>query len=232
MDDLEFRRRAYADPDCQDDDFLERKNASLENTRFVNELQAFDRQIKDAMNIPAPKKLAERIILNQALGQHSRVRRRMKLMLSLAASIVLVFSIMFTALYASRNDMEQEVLAHIYEELHHLDEQQNNDLDSINKVLAMFGGTMTQKIGKVNYLGGCDIANKKSVHMVLAGIKGPVTVMMLPNVKVKNMRRVSDERFKGFIFPATKGSMAIVGESGEPLDEIKNKMEKGIHWII
>lgn len=232
MDDLEFRRRAYADPGCRDDDFLEKKNASEENIQFVNDLLVFDQEIKKSMNIQAPKGLAERIILNQTLGQHVQLKQRMRLAFSLAASILIVFSLSFTFLPVSNISLDQKVLAHIYEELDHLDEYQNNDIHRVNDLLASFGGTVNQEIGRINYLGGCNIANKKGVHMVLAGEKGPVTVMMLPDIKIENTQSISDGRFNGSIIPAAKGSMVVVGEKGESLEELKYKLKNNISWVI
>jgi Protein of unknown function (DUF3379) len=232
MDDLEFRRRAYAEPDCQDDKFLAKKNASKESKTFVGDLQAFNYQIKDAMNTPVPEGLAERIILNQTLVQHAQKKQGVKVIFSLVASVSIVFALVFTFLFTSNIDLEQEVFAHIYEELNHLNEQQHNDIHHVNNLLKSFGGTVNIEIGEVNYLGSCNIANKKGVHMVLAGEKGPVTIMMLPNINIGNKQSISDGRFKGSIIPATKGSIVIVGEKGESLEEIRHKLVNNIRWVI
>lgn len=232
MDDLEFRRRAYAEPGCQDEEFLGKKNASEESEKFVNDLLAFDYQIKDALNIPVPEGLAERIILNQTLGQHAQKKQGVKVIFSLVASVLIVFALMFAFLFTPNINLEQELFAHIYEELNHLDEQQYNDIHHVNNLLKSFGGTVNKEIGKVNYLGSCNIANKKGVHMVLAGKKGPVTVMMLPNINIENIQSISDDRFNGSIIPVTKGSMVIVGEKGESLEEIRHKLVNNISWVI
>ena len=68
MDDLEFRRRAYAEPNSEDEDFLQKKNESADNARFVDELKLFDEKINDALHVDPPEGLAERIKLNQTLG--------------------------------------------------------------------------------------------------------------------------------------------------------------------
>lgn len=232
MDDLEFRRRAYAEPNNKDETFLEKKNSSEENTQFVDELQHFDKKITDAMNIQPPEGLAERIMLSQKLDQHNQQKHRIKYGLSIAASVLLIFGLLFSFILPTQLSVDQEVLAHIYEELNHLDDHQNKNIIQVNNLLADYGAEIKQDIGKVNYLGSCDIANKKGIHIVLQGETGPVTVMMMPKIDVANTSTFSDNRFKGTIIQTAKGSMAIVGEKNESLDNIKQILQTNLSWVI
>ncbi|MCW9014830.1 MAG: DUF3379 domain-containing protein [Gammaproteobacteria bacterium] len=232
MDDLEFRRRAYAEPDCRDDEFLEKMKSSQDNQKFVTELQKFDQRIKEAMSIDVPEGLAERILLNQTLSQDDQKKQRIKLVFSIAASVLVMVSLFFVFSPSSNSNIDQQVLTHIYQELDHLNEHQNNDMQRINIMLRSFGGSLKHEIGQVNYLGSCNIANKEGIHMVLAGSKGPVTVMLLPQLDIDNTRFISDQRFSGSVFPVAKGSMVIIGGHGERLEEIKQKLESGISWVI
>lgn len=233
MDDLEFRRRAYAEPNCQEKDFLDKKNSTDENVELVDQLQTFDQQITEAMNIQPPEGLADRIILNQTLGQHSQNKQRLQASLSMVASVLVVFGLVFSLLQPwSAIDLEQEVLTHVYDELDHLIEKQNKDSRHVNQALSSYGAELKQDIGQVNYLGSCNIANKEGVHIVLSGLKGAVTVMLLPHIKVEMEQTVSDTRFQGIIIPSGKGSMAIVGEKGELLDQVEEKIKNNLTWMI
>lgn len=233
MDDLEFRRRAYADPNCQDKDFLVKKKESKENTELVNHLHELDQQIKQAVNIDPPQGLAERLILNQTLDQHSQNKHRTRAALSIAASMLLVFGLVLTMLQPwSSNDLEQQVLTHVYDELDHLIEKQHKDISHVNYILSSYGVELKQDIGQINYLGSCNIANKEGVHIVLSGQMGAVTVMMLPHINIDMQQTISDGRFQGTIVPTAKGSMAILGEKGESLDQVEKKFINNLNLMI
>ncbi len=232
MDDLEFRRHVYADPKCQNTEFLSKKNETEENHLFVDELQQFDKKLKRAMDIEPPKGLAERIILNQALQTHSRMEQQ-RFIFSIAASVLLVLGVFFYIFQPiSEVNLEHEVLAHIYEELDHLIEQQDKKTLDINQALAQHGGEFIGDIGKINYLGSCDIANKKGIHVILAGTHGSITVLMLPDVSINKEKMVSDNRFHGSIIPTGSGSIAIIGEKNESLNEVKQTIKQKLSWAI
>ncbi|VAW57841.1 hypothetical protein MNBD_GAMMA11-1378 [hydrothermal vent metagenome] len=193
MDDLEFRRRAYAEPDSQDEDFLAYKNQTLENTRLIEELHSQDKSLKQAMQIAPPPDLAERIKLNQALGRHQTLRKRLQVS-TFAASVLLVLGLVFSVMPPTSMSLQQQ-------------------------------------IGQVNYLGSCDIASKKGVHMVVQGDIGPITVFMLPGVSVDSQQLIKDERFHGMITPGSGGSVVVVGEKGESLRVLQDKLNQYLVWI-
>lgn len=249
MDDLEFRRRAYAEPDCQSESFLQFKNKSPENTRFVDELLQMDGKLKQALCVQPPDNLVEKIKLKQTFSDHHSSRERWHF-LSFAASILLALVLTFYYLpidylsvnYLSMNylsmgnsdserQLKEGLLQHVYSELDHLDEQQNPSLSQVNTLLAEFGGSMDRLVAEVSYLGSCEIHNTTGVHMVVKGDRGPVTIMLLRGVTVNSQKLISDQRFRGLIVPADKGSIAIIGEKGESLQSIKNKLLQQVHWI-
>lgn len=234
MDDLEFRRRAYAEPDCRDAEFVAYKKKSSENIKFVEELRLLDEKLKQSLCIQPPEDLVQRIKLQQTLGDHQSTRQRLRIW-SAAASVLLAIVITFTYFAESTQLNDQEiaanVLQHIYYELDHLQERQTRTLTQVNNILAEFGVNMTGSIGEVNYLGSCNIANKKGVHMVVQGDTGPVTVMVLPDVALKREQFINDSRFKGLIMPVYKGSIAIIGGQSEPLQSLQEKLTEHMRWI-
>lgn len=238
MDDLEFRRRAYAEPDSKDSEFLDAKNSSDENTALVEELQAMDESMKQALHIQPPAELAERIKLQQTLNEHQHTRKVWQYS-SMAASIILVFAIVIGLSDVNRlaspphniESLASGFLQHIYEELDHLTEQKNPSLSQLNEVLGRLGGKATGDLGQLNYLGSCNIAGVPGVHLVVQGEMGPVTIMLLPDVPVSAQHRIIDERFNGIIQSAGNGSMAIVGEKGEGLEQVQSRLNEYIHWI-
>ena len=231
MDDLEFRRRAYAEPNSDDKDFIEKKNESADNARFVDELKMLDQQIADAMHVEPPEGLAERIKLNQQLGEHTHKKKQYQFMFSVAASVLIVMSVVFAFLSPSHNDaLSEVVLTHIYDELYHLEDDYQYPIDRANLVLASHGGKFEHDIGELRYVGGCDIDEKPGLHMVLKGEKGPVTVMMMPEAKIEKAIKIADSRFQGSIQPTAKGSIAFVAEKGEKIERVKHAVNSSLSW--
>jgi len=231
MDDLEFRRRAYAEPNSDDKDFLKNKNQSLDNAHFVDELKTLDQQIADAMQVEPPEGLAERIKLNQQLGKHTQKKKQYQFMFSIAASVLIVMSVVFIFLSPSNNDaLSKIVLSHIYDELYHLEEDHQYPIDRANLALASLGGRFKQDIGEIRYVGACDIDKKPGLHMVLEGEKGPVTVIMMPQEKIEKAIKITDPRFQGSIQPTAKGSYAIVAVKGEEIARIKHAVNSSLSW--
>lgn len=69
MDDLEFRRRTIAQPNDLEKELLEFAKESSQRQSFINDMKDFDKQIQDALDIPVPDNLAERILLNTSLKE-------------------------------------------------------------------------------------------------------------------------------------------------------------------
>ena len=231
MDDLEFRRRAYAEPNNDDTDFVSKKNESPENRRFVEELQAFDQRLHDTLHVEPPEGLAERIKLNQALGAHRYNRARYRMLLSLAASIVLVIGMTLGFVqFMPRDDLSGKLLTHVYDELHHLQDDFDYSLDNTNQVLAAQGIQLSKAVGRVRYVGKCEIDRQEGVHMVLQGRHGPVTVMMMPGRNIDEPMTVLDQRFHGSIEPLSSGSVAIIAEKNESIDELRQNLKDSLQW--
>lgn len=66
MDDLEFRRRISAHPNSTDKELVEFAEQHSERQEFINDMQAFDLELANALDVPVPAGLAERILANTA----------------------------------------------------------------------------------------------------------------------------------------------------------------------
>ena len=231
MDDLEFRRRAYAEPDSEDADFLQKKNASEENTRLVDELKQFDEKLSEVLHVEPPEGLAERIKLNQTLGLHVQNKKKYRLLWSMAASVLIVCSVVFSFMqFTSQPDLPGQLLTHVYDELHHLDDDHGYSIDHTNLVLASHGVRLVSDIGHVKYVSECEIDDQSGVHMVLQGEHGAVTVMMMPDRHVGHVMPIVDSRFQGSIAPVARGSLAIIAEKGEPIDDLRRSLNSSLQW--
>jgi len=77
---------------------------------------------------------------------------------------------------------------------------------------------------EVRYAGICDIRRRPGAHLVLAGERGPVTVLLMPDERVSQRAPLRTGDLEGVVLPVDGGSMAIVGSRGEPLNALAVEM--------
>ena len=58
MDELEFQKRVLAQPNDLDSELKELANEDPQRAQFIKDSEAFDEQIKAALNVPVPEDLA------------------------------------------------------------------------------------------------------------------------------------------------------------------------------
>ena len=133
MDELEFRRRTIAKPNDIDKELMEFANNNPERQSFINDMKDFDKYIQDALDIPIPDNLADRILLNTSLKEKALqeeqatgdnvvdARSRFKfdrVHLALAASFVVAISaFFFSAEQNIVNEAGEHALTHVYYEI-------------------------------------------------------------------------------------------------------------------
>ncbi|MEN8133572.1 MAG: DUF3379 family protein [Pseudomonadota bacterium] len=232
MDDLEFRRRCIADPFEQDEAFLLKAQETPDHVRMVERQGCLDRQIREVMqNVEIPEGLRARIELRHSLQQNRFGWRLWRHSFALAASVVLMVSVLFLVL-TPRTTLQEVVLTHVYDELHHLNERNQVSETQLGNLLNTVGGFLKGDLGRVNYAGTCQIRNRKGVHLVLQSNAGPVTLLLMPGEHVAQRAVIEDTRFKGHILPIPHGSMAILGDTKESLPGIERKVLGSVAWRV
>jgi len=238
MDDLEFRRRCYADPHDKSVEFLQKQQADAEAAQLATELQQLDKQLHNALQVPVPKGLAARITLRQTLENHQRRKvRQRRWGLALAACIVLLVSVgswrvwVWEPTLSTAPHLSTLVLQHIRQEPHALLAEQQVSAERIQTLLSNFGGRLQQELQNVSYAGLCIIYQELGMHLVLDGQQGKVTVLLIPEVTVSQVEWVQDSDFAGLILPMSRGGIAIIGEKTEPLQLIAAQVQESIRFV-
>ncbi len=230
MDDLEFRRRCIIDPFDQDKDFLLYKQQDPEHTRFAQQQENFHQSLQRSMKrVDVPEGLAARIQLRHSLRQR-KVRRRIWLRSAgLAASILAAIGLALMMAPPSI-DLQEVVLEHVYNELAHLNNNDDVPMNDLGAVLNSVGYGLRKNPGQVRYASICPIRTRDGVHLIVPGEIGPVTVLLMPGERIAQRSVLSDERFTGVLTPTPGGSMAILGEQGETIRSIENKILSSLLW--
>ena len=248
MDDLEFRRHAFANPQNQDPDFLAAAQTSPERAQLLLQLQALDARVSAAArSVPIPEGLKARLkareepAANDAIATHKpKARRYIAVAASLVVAIGLILSPGLITARPSASDLKfhDEVIGHVYREVARYDtKREDASLVQINSVLEEAGGHLRDadriKQMHIKFANGCNIAaHSKGAHIVLDGEKGSVSVMMVHNSPVTTTFNVNDARFAGKIIPFGEGNLIIVGEKDEPLDKYEAMIADAFEWSI
>lgn len=187
----------------------------------------FEQRLRSAMKVDAPDGLEARILLRQGLAERRRRQTFWRSGLALAASVV-VAAWTFLALWPSSQPLEASVIAHINHEINLLSQDGQVPDFMVKAVTQPSGVNVVGDLGTVRHASVCQMRRYPGSHLVLAGTQGPVTVLIMPQERVSEPMTITDDRFAGRIVPTVNGSMAIVGEQGEALDEIETRLRSSL----
>lgn len=233
MDDLEFRRRLYANPHDTDPDILACIEQDTEKKALQHDLKHLDEKLDDALSVTTPEGLAERLVLNQSLDQFQQQKKHKRWHLAIAASIAFVCGVSFTLYQAPGPlNLEQHALAHVYHELPALEPTDTQyQLDTVNAKLASFGGQFSALPATISYATYCHFNGQKSMHLVLQTETGPMTVFIVPSSnQFATDSYFSDKRFNGSIHQMEKANIILLGDKNTDLEQQKARIKRSLKW--
>jgi len=237
MDDLQFRRSIYADPQCTDEDIIQAVAADPSKQKFLNDVQQFDEKLLAALKVPVPDDMAQKLILQQALNSHQQDKKKTKVHLALAASVAITAGLVVKLLmFTSTHDSVAEyAFAHT---AHEADYFTNNDdtnvtLASLNEKMTSFSGNFTDKLGDLIFADYCRFDGIKSLHLVYKGITSPVNVFIIPkNDKFTYTQSFSNNRLNGRSEQYKDADVIVVGDKSEPLQKWQENIKATVTWSI
>jgi hypothetical protein len=235
MDELEFRRILYAEPNCTDKEILAAIASDPKKQEFYKELKQLEKKMHQAAQIELPNDLIHKLMLRQNMESHKSNKVRNRMQLAMAASIAFVVGISFT-MWQQNNllDLSKQAIAHVhYEGGYALDAQENVSLQQVNAKLAKFGGEFSEDIGRVYYANFCDFENVRSLHMVVEGENGKVSVFVVPhNDDYLAEGSSSDKKYTSQAIDLQRASIIVVGEEGVDINQMKEQLNKKIRFSI
>jgi len=72
----------------------------------------------------------------------------------------------------------------------------------------------------------------ESAHLLVEGVQGAVSVIVINNSPVSGEYSIRDDRFNGIVIPIGEGNMILVGEKNEDLSQFKTLFAQNVEWII
>ena len=213
MDDLQYRRSIYADPSSLDDDIIAAQNADPSKKRLAEELLLFDEKLKQAMDIPVPDDLCDKLLSRQSFDSHKQEKRKSRVHLALAASVAIVAGLVVNYLQFSNSytNFGDYALAHVYHEEFHNNDNNRVSLSSLNKKLGTFNANFNESIGELISADYCRFDGMKSLHLVYKGLTDTVAVFVIPKEDhLTFTTKFSDSKLKGESLAFKEADIIIV----------------------
>lgn len=179
MNCLEFRRELAGRPLDLGADAQAHRAACPACAEAALRAQAFEHRMQQALAVPVPQALADRILLRQT----TQVRRNARQGWSrLAAGFVMALGMAGIGYLGLRSEdsLAAVSVAHLGHEPFAL---QRTDLIPQADIVRQFadqGVPLKHTLSGLTYLTRCPLGDRQSLHMVVQGSGGPVTVMYVP----------------------------------------------------
>lgn len=241
MDDLQFRRSIFADPNTSEKDIIEACKEDPAKEKLIEEMQALDDKLKLALDIDIPENLCHDIILNQTLSEHKRTKRKGRTQLAMAASVAFAVGLMFNNMQSSPafENIGDQALAHVY---HEQNSYQNNSsakvsLASLNELMTgispNISATFGSEVGELISARYCKFGGVKSLHLVFKGATEIVTVFILPNVEsMPFVDSFTDDNLQGIVKQYNNANIIVIADKNEPVKKWLNNIDREVTWSI
>jgi hypothetical protein len=221
MNCLEFRRRIGAEPMSHDAALLAHRDTCAACMAVWQRAQRFEHVVGEAMAVPVPDGLADRILLAQATFERRRHGSRRRVWLAMAASMVLAVAVGgFGWRYADANSLPAQSVAHIT----------TYEMDSLALTAAVPHGNIEAGFAArgvslhgplprdVTYVHDCWVGGERAVHLVTHDGREPMVVLYLPGKKITAREDFSREGWTGREVPTHDGALVLLSRGARPGD--------------
>ena len=237
MDDILFRHTAVATPNDKSEAFLQRQEVSEQDKALVKEAKQFDAKLQSLLKVDVPEDLSNKILLEQSFAvEHERVLNN-RWHVAIAASVAFIIGIslpLLNNLKVSPADIGQVALQHVQDEYYFTEKlNERASIAMVNAKLATYGAQLQGDIGEVLYVNYCSFEGTPSLHMIVQGEKGKVTVFVVPeDAQFTETAKFNNQYLKGISEKMGHANVVIVGEKNEPLEKMQQMLENNIVWNI
>jgi len=235
----DYRYAIAGEPSKSDD--LDAHAAGCEScANFRDQMLALDLKIAQALDVAVPDLVLPDLptLSNDngnvvSLPQPGSRRPTVPVWIGLAASLVLVafLGIRFVISDIEHRSLAAEIVAHLdHEPRAWRSSNVAVSEQSLASVVRDDVEQMADDIGLVTYARTCVINGHTIPHLVIQGEYGLITLLLLPDEFINRATPIEGLGIEGVILPVGNGSIAIIGERGERVTELENKLINSVKW--
>ena len=204
----------------------------------VESVRDFDSTLFKAMSLDVPElKMPElpEIETEKVVSLEERRKVKAPVWLATAAAIALAafFGVKTYTSSIQYDSLADEIIAHLDHEPYALRVTDKPVSDRrLNRIVPASIANLNHDAGLITYAQNCEINGKTVPHLVIQGVHGPVTILLMPDETIEAATPLEGESIHGVILPVGKGSIAIIGESpDEDLGRIEESVIDSVRWI-
>ncbi|MEE4216915.1 MAG: DUF3379 family protein [Xanthomonadales bacterium] len=217
MDFTEFKRRLGAEPRSRDPALLAARDSSAEHREAVIRAETLEEKLELAASLPVPPDLLENI---HSIAGPQQVKRRSWWPVAMAASILMAIGAAGIGWNMSSRGWES-VEAYVMDHYRHDGDKvlalarQGDDAD-VHAMLARFDlDAMPELADIVSLIKYCPTPEGKGIHMILDTRDGPVTVIYMPDIHVKDQEMLAFDAMEALLVDLEHGSAVIIGANSQ-----------------
>jgi len=221
MNCLEFRRQLGVDPHSAGADFVAHRQDCARCAEAAARAVEFEASLRRALNVEPSAQLAESILLAQATRQQHGRRTWLRRggLLAMAATLVLAVGL---GVRVEANPLSAQAVEHLRGEPDALTSNQAVPAATVREAFATRGIALKHDIsGEVVYVGCCPMGRHLTVHMVMPGKTGPVTVIYVVDDRVKQREDFQREGWHGRSAPLGSGTLILLARDTSQFDSIE-----------
>ena len=252
MDELEFQKRVYANPEEVDQEVLDAARDNPAYQKILDQARELNAAVTSLVNnISVPSGLADKLGAIPAddeaatkIASKPAANSNFFQYYAIAASLILASGVTF--LISDHNEPQVsdlavgvDILRHLYYEAAEIESMQSViALSTVTAVMASAGSQLVanellQGLSVVMAKPCVILAAYQSTHLVLEGAQGAVNVIVINNSPVAVEFSFRDDRFEGMVIPlGDGGNLVLVGEKNENLDLYKDLFSENVEWVI
>jgi hypothetical protein len=233
MDDITFRRTIYTDPFTKDPEVIEAARKDPKKQAFWEEIRAMEASLEQAMNLPVPEDLADKLILRQSIDDFQKRKKRRPWYLAIAASVVLASILSVTLLMQPPTDLKTDIYAHMSHMNYELNKGSEVGLTMVNDKLATYNGQVKEGMGEIVSANYCYLDSIKSLHLIIKGEYGLASLFVMPSEISKSIEDTfNNEQYMGSAFLLESAKVIIVAESTAQVEDLKTKAKSFLSFSV
>ena len=225
MNCLDFQRRLNADPHRLGAAAEAHADACPACARRLARQMQLEAELAQALLVAPPEGLADRVLLATRLGR----RRERNRLYALAAGLFVAVGIGLSLPLLHQEDLAGAGIAHVLSEPHFLTVRETASQRDVATQFARVGATLTGELPAV-HAGPCEVPGGGGAHIVLETPHGRVTVLLMPNRKVREELDKRDRGLFAQVHSAKRGCYVLVASNLQALAHARAMLEKGLRW--
>ncbi len=213
MDFSEFKRLLGADPRNRDPEFLRARASSEEFEKEAAEADRLESLLDRAVALPVPDQLMADIRSIPQRPASAPLRRAWPLAMAAGLVVAVGAASLVWQMNPSWDSVEDYVAGHYrHDGADLLARADGEAADEAWSLLAEFDvQALPELAGIIGVIKYCPTPDGKGIHMVLNTVRGPVTVLYMPDTPVTDRRSITFDDREAMLVALESGSAVIIG---------------------